>query len=61
MIIMATIVQTTAWVLARPTSSEPPFTLYPKKAGIVAIKKANTAVLKRRTKQNVVAYTFGFR
>ena len=43
---METMVHTTACVLARPTSSEPPFTLYPKNAGIVAIKNAKTAVLK---------------
>ena len=41
---MATIVQTTAWVLARPTSNEPPLTLEPKNAGIEAIKKASTMV-----------------
>ena len=42
---MKTMVQTTACVLALPTSREPPFTLYPKYEGTVAITKAKTAVL----------------
>src|SRR5690606_26718085 len=44
-IMMKTMVQTTACVLDRPTSSEPPLTLYPKKEGTLAIIKAKTIVL----------------
>lgn len=42
---MKTIVQTTACVLALPTSSDPPFTKYPKYEGTVAIINAKTIVL----------------
>ena len=51
---METMVHTTACVLARPTSSEPPFTLYPKNAGIVAIRNANTAVLNNAYQSSVL-------